>query len=463
MTAIKAALQDLPSSLANAFKNRSIVKQAAETVETGVRHLTAVPNVTKPKTLAVELAELNSEKSFLFSQLHRASGDELDKRLARLEVLKTQEKELKAKMPNPFAEDIRKQSERSRQETNDIIARARQTMKEFDERMGANTNTSEAEQVAEVKNPFVNITNPIVEKAEKEIDISDIEVLTPEEIMALDEKDLQFFTDADVNEFIKNVNPENIQVIKIKPDVAIPTGKAFDDMQVAPYYAELAQINDKRKVFNEMPLSPTYREMARINDGKKLTSALPTNILNDEDSGKLPVFSLNELNKLGKNAVANDPRLRPRPFIEFVGDVKTPDRLTTPFIRTDDEPTLVGGPALLDATPINHEIKIKDRGHEEATIKEDVIYEPTDEELIEDAPVFKKQTTPQPVPVKVPHSLTIASSNPKPETIAPEKRERTLITWAKNVVKRATGIGGKQNTTVRENAIKTKYKEAANM
>lgn len=455
MTAIKAALQDLPSSLANAFKNRSVVQKAAETVETGVRHLTAVPNVTKPKTLAVELAELGIEKQFLFSQLHRASGDELDKRLARLEVLKTQEKELKAKMPNPFAEDIRKQSERSRQETNDIIARARQTMKEFDERMGANTNTSEAEQVAEVKNPFVNIKNPIIEKAEKEIDISDIEVLTPEEIMALDEKDLQFFTDADVNEFIKNINPENIQVIKIKPDVAIPAGKAFDDMQVAPYYAELAQINDKRKVFNEMPLSPLYREMARINDGKKLTSALPTNILNDEDSGKLPVFSLNELNKLGKNAVANDPRLRPRPFIEFVGDVKTPDRLTTPFIRTDDEPTLVGGPALIDRKPFKHEIEIQDRDYKEATIKEDDIQElPTEYLIEEDMPVVK-HTTPQPVPTAVPASLRLVSNEVKPKVAFDDSK--TGLHWVGTRIQEAkTGLHRVWNKV-------RGYKEAANM
>lgn len=445
MTAIKAALQDLPNTLINTFKNRGTTQKAAEAIETGARHLSAVPdNVSKPSSLAEELTKLSDEKKFLFSQLHRARGNELDKRLARIEVLRTQEKELKAKMPNPFTEDIRQQSKRSRQETNDIIARARQTMKEFDERMGASINTPVAEQAAEIKNPFANITNPLVKKAEEQIDVSDLlpnDILSPEEIMALDEKDLHFFSDAEVNEFIKNINPEHIQIIDAKPNITIPKGEIFDEMPVAPYYMELAQINDKRRAFDEMPLSPIYREMARINDEERLASTLPINGLSDEDSGKLPIFSLNQLNNLGKNSVANDPRLRPKTLIEFTDGVKpTPvknsDGLTATFMKTDNEPTLVEEPTLVDTKPFKHEIEIQDGDYEVVKIKDDAIYEPTDEELVEDMPVVTKQTTPQPEPVKVPSSLRIASSNSNPEKIAPEKRERTLVTWAKNIVKR---------------------------
>lgn len=465
-----------------------------EAVKASVRHLAAVPTpepkVPTPRAIVSEpvITETTRQRSFAeqydfdnkldlslvredinrqLSQIPRSRGNELDRRVAQLEELKQREKELNELIPSPFA--------------------------------------SKSEQdLAKSRNPFAEPT-----LADVEGDFRADEIVLPEN------HNTNFFSNAEVENFIDNAS---VELIDNTPITHIPTRFIYEQpIDTSP------EAMARKKVRAEMPLSPDgeyYRSpekpiaitpsvdanasetdiiKARIDnlvkksenpeisvhdyeilarevnrlEAKLTPQATVMQKLGDEDSGKLPLFSVLKLNELAGRTGVDDPRLRPRPFIEFAeGVAPTPVKNKPGLGNTLDEgPTLVEQKTLVDEpTQVDVELpkqmakeyEIQDGEYEvvnDLAKAEDDGLEMVDnsmlEDFVEEAPVVVN-TTPQPEPMKVPPTLTIASKNPKPQEIDPRRRENTLVTWAKNIL----GRGKKDHPSTTTETTQTKYKQA---
>ena len=300
----------------------------------------------------------------------------------------------------------------------------------------------------------VTVSNPFIKEA---ID-ADAELLKivpihdPEEFI-LDAKDIQFFSGNEVDNSIQNAIPE---IIQAKPVIDIPKGQAFDDVQVAPYYSKLAQINDKQIASRNVRISELKEKFETLKKAEGIThtplrkSPFSEDLsvaVQTEDNARIAqegeAFQNQEIFKEASRKiqiiVANtpesvDPRLQPRPFIEVASDVD----VTIPnakFYAVGDEPTQPF--AIMD------------------NLNDSTIINDGDFEVFDDI----KTSTPPPVPVtakKAGSPILRIFNNPTPEAQAPETREKTVRQWVGNLF---NWTGKRQLQEAREET-KAKYQQA---
>lgn len=458
MSLLSATLKD-SKNIAEAFRPRQITRAVQE----GARRLTVVStpasvvneamhtteSVLKPRTIAERLKDVEAEKTRLIGRLADTGSDDFEANYARVRELRVEARELIA---------LEKEEQSLKSDANPFGVDKKQT------------------ETAGPANPYKNKIK--IDHAEP----------TPNEVV-LDPQNTvtELFSNEDIEAFAQNIKPENVEILYTLPDVNFR-----HEMPVVERYLKAAQDLDaqnsqqavarqtlttpvpKAKVAKTKITSPErtdaeiraiitelenesansnlpmqdYEKLAR--EVNRLEASLAPKVrLSNEDSSKLPLFSVRDLDSLADETSIDDPRLR-EPFIEYIeGFVPAPARNKAGLGNLLNEgPTSVDRiPAFADEGPTSVDLK-PTFADEEVTNPEamkfgdDSNLELWDNSLmtLDDEESVIANAATQPEPVKVPPTLRIVGKTPESEMPSDETKQTSRFSVGKGIKKVTTGL-----------------------